>query len=170
MKTSSENVVIEALETSVKSGEIASQIQTLVETLQKNKKDIQALKVMLYTGIALLVGGFFFYTNAIQSVRLQAQDANVYSRQSKGDLKTMTIQQGVLQEVQSLKTDVDHLIRQNVLGNGNHVEQAVVGMNNTLALLNDEPSKIRGLSLQVQRTSQEFIEAYKTHNTSTSNR
>ncbi len=116
------------------------------------------------------MAGFFYYNNSIQNVRLQAMDANSFFRQSQGDLNTMMMQKGVLHEIQSLKTDVDNLIEQHRLGTGNHVEQTVVGMNNTLALLRDEPSKVRGLTLQVQRTSQKFLEAYKIHNTSTSNR
>ena len=170
MKNSSEEVSAEHLETSIKPEEMASQILKLDETLQKNKRDILALKVMLFTGIVLLMAGFFYYNNSIQSVRLQALDANSLFRQSQGDLNTMTMQKGVLDEIQSLKTDVDNLIKQHTLGAGNHVEQTVVSMNNTLALLRDEPSKIRELTLQVQRTSQEFLEAYQTRNTSTSNR
>jgi len=129
-----------------------------------------ALKIMLYTGVVLLMAGFFYYNYSIQNVRLQALDANSYFRQSQGDLNTMRMQKSVLHEIQVLKTDVDNLIKQHTLGIGNHVEQTVVSMNNTLALLRNEPSKVRGLSLQVQRTSREFLEAYKIHNASPSNR
>ena len=159
-----------ASKTSIQFEELAVRIQALQETLQKSRKEVLALKIMLYTGVVLLMAGFFYYNNSIQNVRLQALDANSYFRQSQGDLNAMMMQKSVLHEIQSLKTDVDNLIKQHTLGIGNHVEQTVVSMNNTLALLRNEPSKVRGLSLQVQRTSREFLEAYKTHNTSPSNR
>jgi len=170
MKNSSKEIIKEHLEISTKPGEMASQIQKLVETLQKNKKDILALKAMLLTGIILLMGGFFYYNNTVQQIRMQALDANFHLRQSQGDLNTMAVQKGIFQEIQSLKTAVDSLARKNAAGNGNYVEQAVVGMNNTLTLLRDEPSKVRELTLQVQRTSREFLKSYQTHNISTSNK
>ena len=170
MKNSSEEVSERPLETSIQPGEMTSQILKLVETLQKNKRDILALKIMLYTGIALLVGGFFYYNNTVQQIRMQALDTSSHLRQSQGDLNTMAVQKGIFQEIQSLKTAVDSLARKNAAGNGNYVEQAVVGMNNTLTLLRDEPSKVRELTLQVQRTSREFLKSYQTHNISTSNK
>jgi len=159
-----------ASKTSIQFEELAARIQTLQETLQKSRKEVLALKIMLYTGVVLLMAGFFYYNNSIQNVRLQALDANSYFRQSQGDLNTMRMQKSIHHEIQVLKTDVDNLIKQQTLGIGNHVEQTVVSMNNTLALLRNEPSKVRGLALQVQRTSREFLEAYKNHNASPSNR
>jgi len=170
MKNSSEEISERPLETSIQPGEMASQILKLVETLQKNKRDILALKIMLYTGIALLVGGFFYYNNTVQKIRMQTLDADSPFRQSQGDLNTMKVQTGIFQEIQSLKTAVDDLARKNIEGNGNHVEQAVVGMNSTLTLLSDEPSKIRELARQVRQTSREFLESYKNHNAPASNK
>ncbi len=159
-----------ASKTSIQFEELAARIQTLQETLQKNKKDILALQVMLFTGIFLLMAGFFYYNNAVQEIRLEALDANSYLRQNQGDLNTMIVQKGVFQEIYILKAAVDRLAQKYAVGTGNHVEQSVVEMNNTLALLRNESSKVRGLSKQVQQASEEFLEAYTTRNTPPSRR
>ena len=72
---------------------LSSELSTLRENIQKRKRENTALKVLLYTGFALLLIGFIYSNTTLQRVQLQNLEGNVRSfhRQIQRDITLLEL-------------------------------------------------------------------------------
>ena len=106
--------------------------------IRKSRRDILGLKIMLYTAVILLVGGFLYYNNALQSA-----------------------QKNFRFEMQDTRHQVDALMKERVLGTGNRLEGIVEEMTVTLSRLDNEPPEVQQLIERVKEDSGEFMYTYR---------
>lgn len=110
-----------------------------VENLvQKSRRDILGLKVMLYTAVILLVGGFMYYNN-----KLETAHKNFHL------------------EIEYALSHLDTEMQSRALGTGNRMEDIVEGMNNTISRLNNEPPEVQQLIERVKEDSGDFLYTYR---------
>ena len=79
--------------------------EDLENLVKKSRRDILGLKIMLYTAVILLVGGFLYYNNALQSA-----------------------QRNFHLEMQSTQSQLDTLMQDRALGAGIRLEGIVEEM------------------------------------------
>jgi len=101
-------------------------------------KDLLGLKLMVYTSVVLLAGGFFYYHNALQSA-----------------------QEEFHRQIQDTRSQIDLLMQDRALGYGkNNVKETLIEMKGALAHLEDESERVQQLAGQVQQESDEFLDVY----------
>lgn len=72
---------------------LQEEIKILQENVRKRKQENASLKVLLYTGFALLLGGFIYSNTTLQRIQLQALEGNiqVYENQIHRDLANIQL-------------------------------------------------------------------------------
>lgn len=108
------------------------------ESVQKSKRDILGLKIMLFTAVILLVGGFFYYNNELQSA-----------------------QKNFHMEMQGTQSQLTTLMQDRPLGTDKGMEGIVEEMNNTISRLEKEPPEVQVLIERVKEDSGEFLHTYR---------
>ena len=113
----------------------AEEMDTL---LRKSRRDILGLKIMIYTAVILLVGGFLYYNNELRS------------SQKNFNLK-----------MQDAQSQLSTLMRDRALGPGNQLEGIVEEMNGTISRLDNEPPEVQRLIERVKEDSGDFLYTYR---------
>jgi hypothetical protein len=108
------------------------------DIVRKSKRDILGLKIMVYTAVILLVGGFLYYNNALQSA------------QKNFDL-----------EMRDTQSQLDTLMQDRALGAGNRLEGVVEEMNSTISRLDKEPAAVQQSIERVKEDSGIFLHTYR---------
>ena len=108
--------------------------------IRKSRRDILGLKIMLFTAVILLAGGFLYYNNELQSA-----------------------QNNFHQEMQGTQSQLDTLMQDRALGAGNQLEGIVEEMNSTISRLDNEPPEVQELIERVKEDSGDFLYIYRQH-------
>ncbi len=110
----------------------------LEDLVRKSRRDIMGLKMMLYTAVILLVGGFFYYSHALQLA-----------------------QEKSLPDTRNLETQVNFLMQERTLGARSHIEETMADMNSALLRLDNEPPGVQQLIEKVKEDSGDFLHTYR---------
>ena len=124
--------------TSKSKDDVALPIEDMENLVRKSRRDILGLKIMLYTAVILLVGGFLYYNNALQST-----------------------QKNFHVKMQGTQTQLDTLMQDRALGAGNRLEGIVEEMNGTITRLDNEPPEVQQLIERVKEDSGDFLYTYR---------
>ena len=108
------------------------------DLVRKSRRDILGLKIMLYTAVILLVGGFLYYNTELQSTKSNFQ-----------------------QKMQGTQSQLDTLMRDRALGAGNRLEGIVKEMNSTISRLDNESPQAKQLIERVKEDSGHFLHTYR---------
>ena len=106
--------------------------------VRKSKRDILGLKIMLYTAVILLVSGFLYYSNELQST-----------------------QKNFRAEMQGTQSQLDTLMRDRALGAGNRLEGIVEEMNSTISRLDMKSPQVQQSIERVKEDSGDFLHTYR---------
>jgi len=106
--------------------------------LRKSRRDILGLKIMVYTAVILLAGGFLYYNHELQSA-----------------------QQNFQMEMQDTQSQLDMLMRDRALGAGNRLEGIVEEMNSTISRLDNESPQVQQSIERVKEDSGDFLHTYR---------
>lgn len=106
--------------------------------LRKSRRDILGLKIMVYTAVILLAGGFLYYNHELQSS-----------------------QQNFQMEMQGTQHQLDTLMRERTLIAENQLEGIVEEMNNTISRLDKESPQVKQLIERVKEDSGDFLHTYR---------
>ena len=108
------------------------------DLVRKSRRDILGLKIMLYTAVILLVGGFLYYNTELKSTQSNFQ-----------------------QKMQGTQSQIDTLMRDRALGAGNRLEGIVEEMNSTISRLDNESPQAKQLIERVKEDSGDFLHSYR---------
>ena len=106
--------------------------------IRKSRRDILGLKIMLYTAVILLVGGFLYYNNALQSA-----------------------QRSFRFEMQDTRHQLDTIMSERALDASSHLEGIMEEMNGTISRLDNEPPEVQQLIERVKEDSGDFLYTYR---------
>jgi hypothetical protein len=112
--------------------------ESLEDTVRKSKRDILGLKIMVYTAVFLLVGGFLYYNNKLQSA-----------------------QQNFQLEMQGTQSQLNTLMQGRAPGADNPLEGIVEEMNSTISRLDNVPPEVQVLIERVKEDSGDFLHTYR---------
>ncbi len=111
--------------------------------VRKSKRDIIGLKIMIYTAVILLVGGFLYYNNELRSA-----------------------QKNFHLEMQGTQHQLDTLLQERALGAGNQLEGIVEEMNDTISRLDNNSPQVQELIERVKEDSGDFLHTYRKYSES----
>lgn len=107
-----------------------SELETLRENVQKRKREITSLKVLLYTGFALLLGGFIYSNTTLQRVQLETLEENIRLYQSQIQRDLLIVQDNLLSQVRAIVKD--EIALQEIRSREAHAAQREALLNVTL--------------------------------------
>lgn len=113
-------------------------MDNLEDLVRKSRRDIMGLKIMLYTAVILLVGGFFYYSHALQLAQKKS-----------------------LPDTRNLQSQVNFLMQERTLGARSHIEETMEDMNSALLRLDNEPPGVQQLIAKVKEDSGDFLHTYR---------
>ena len=108
------------------------------DLVRKSRRDILGLKIMLYTAVILLVGGFLYYNNALQSA-----------------------QKNFRFEMQDTRHQLDTLMEERVRNASGQLEGIMEEMNGTISRLDNQSPKVQQLIEQVKEDTGDFMHSYR---------
>jgi|GEM_PF-4409728 len=82
---------------------LTREIETIKETLVIRQKENTTLRVILYTGLSILLVGFIFFTRSVQEAQLENMDSNLAGIQNQINMDMLAFQKKLLQEVALVK-------------------------------------------------------------------
>jgi hypothetical protein len=106
--------------------------------LRKSRRDILGLKIMLYTAVILLVGGFLYYKNVLQSA-----------------------QRNFRFEMQDTRHQLDTIMSERALDASSHLEGIMEKMNGTISRLDNQSPQAQQLIERVKEDSDDFMHSYR---------
>jgi hypothetical protein len=124
--------------TSKSKDDVALPSADMENLIRKSRRDILGLKIMLYTAVILLVSGFLYYNNALQSTQKNFQV-----------------------KMQGTQTQLDTLMQDRALGAGNRLEGIVEEMNGTITRLDNESPEVQQWIERVKEDSGDFLYTYR---------
>jgi len=124
--------------TSKSKDDVTLPTEDMESLVRKSRRDILGLKIMVYTAVILLVGGFLYYNNELQSA-----------------------QKNFHLEMQGTQSQLDTLMQDRALGAGNRLEGVVEGMNSTISRLDNESPQVQQFIERVKEDSGDFLHTYR---------
>ncbi|MFQ5673584.1 MAG: hypothetical protein ACE5G9_10855 [Nitrospinales bacterium] len=126
---------------------LASELETIKENIQKRKRETTTLKIMLYTGLFLLMVGFIYSNTTLQRVQLKSleEDFQALTRQSNQDLTA--VQNVIFRQMRRLKDE---------LKNGPAGKQNENRLRETLAGATSAVAHIRPADPEFQKLVEQF--------------
>jgi hypothetical protein len=108
------------------------------ELVRKSSRNILGLKIMIYTAVVMLVGGFLYYNNELQSA-----------------------QRNFHLEMQGMQHQLDTLMKERILGTDSQLEGIMEEMVVTISRLENQSPQAQQLIEQVKEDSGDFMHTYR---------
>jgi hypothetical protein len=128
---------------------IASELESIKASFSKRKSEVTTLKILFYTGLAVLLFGFIYTNQTLQRAQFQNLASNMGSLQSQVNRTLLLLERKLHKEIQQLEAKVDGTSTPDL-------HQTIQRMNQTLNLLEPQTRSMGLLIENVQRNSNEL--------------
>jgi len=145
---------------------LANELEILKANIQKRKREITLLKIMLYIGVVIVMVGFFYSSNTLQKAQIENMEQQVQRIETSQYEHLEAIQDDINSQIRQLKAEVAILIdnpapRDNRYIDNILIENSVTDMEGALSRLETKSSGTKRKIHQVQNDSKVFLEAYR---------
>jgi flagellin-like hook-associated protein FlgL len=127
----------------------ASEIETIKESIQKRKSETTTLKILFYTGLAVLLFGFIYTNQTLQRAQYKTIESNIDRLQNQVSHTLLLLERKLQKEIHDL--DVK-LYEQSGTGFYN----AIHNMNRMLDQIEPQTTSMGILIEKIQRNSNEL--------------
>jgi hypothetical protein len=142
-----ENEKDEALEQTPES--IASELETIRESLRKRESDTTTLKILFYTGLAVLLFGFFYTNQTLQRAQHRNLESHVTVLQSQVSHTLLMLEKKLHDEILDLDAKFSGT-------SGSSISERIQDMNQALDQLEPQSTSMGILIEKVQNSSNEL--------------
>ncbi len=162
-RTAARSLEARALELQANLQNIAVELQLLAENLEARKRENTILKIMLYTGVVVLMLAFFYTSNALQQAQLQSFETGLDHLQTLTQSNLTALQRRVLADVGRLKASVRklELAQNDPFVQERRLEAALVNMNRAIAPLGAVSGEWKHQVERLNLESEELFEAFQ---------
>mgnify|MGYP002629951888 CR=1 FL=1 len=127
----------------------SAELNTIKAQSEKGKSAMTTLKVLFYTGLAVLLLGFIYTNQTLQRAQSHNLEANINSLQSRVNYTLFSLERKLHEEIISLGNLVNG-------ESGNGLHKSIRNMNRALDELQPETQTMDALMKKVQRDSKEL--------------
>jgi hypothetical protein len=128
---------------------IASELKTIREDLQKRKSDTTTLKILFYTGLAVLLSGFFYTIQTLQRAQHTDLESRLTLLQTQMSHNLLMLEKKLHEEILDLDAKFSKT-------SGSSVSKRIQDMNQALVQIEPLSTSIGILIEKVQRSSNEL--------------
>lgn len=136
---------------------IASELETIRESLRKRESDTTTLKILFYTGLAVLLFGFFYTNQTLQRAQHRNLESHVTLLQSQVSHTLLMLEKKLHEEILNLDAKFSET-------SGSSVSERIQDLNQVLEQLEPQSTSMGILIEKVQRSSNELRQMVETEN------
>lgn len=136
---------------------IASELETIRADLRKRKSDTTTLKILFYTGLAVLLFGFFYTNQTLQRAQHRNLESHVTLLQSQVSHTLLMLEKKLHEEILDLDAKFSEI-------SGSNVSERIQDLNEALEQLEPQSTSMGILIEKVQRSSNELRQMVETEN------
>ena len=141
---------------------LTSELETIRVSLRKGKTDTTTLKILFYTGIAVLLFGFIYTNQTLQRAQHRNLESHISLLQSQVNHTMLLLEKKLHKEIIDLDTKLK--------GTSNtSLDDRIQNLNNALDQLEPQARSISILIEKVKRTSSELSQLVEDENTEVEN-
>ena len=126
---------------------LASELETIRESLQKRKSETTTLKILFYTGLAELLFGFIYTNQTLQRAQYRSLESNINLLQNQMNHTLILLEKKLHGEIQDLDAQVNGTLS---------LHERIQNMNQALDQLEPQSTSMGILLEKVQRNSKEL--------------
>ena len=134
---------------------IASELETIRASLKKRESDTTTLKILFYTGLAVLLFGFFYTNQTLQRAQHQSLESHVTLLQSQVSQTLLMLEKKLHEEILDLDAKFSRT-------SDSSINERIQIMNQALDQLEPQSTSIGILIEKVQRSSSELRQMVET--------
>ena len=135
---------IEKLTTTL--NQVSDEINTIKASIEKRKSETTTLKILFYTGLAVLLVGFIYTNQTLQRAQSRNLETNLITLQNSINHNLLSLERKLHEKITTLETNT----------NGFDLHESIKNMNHALSALHPETQTTNALIKKVQRDSQEL--------------
>jgi hypothetical protein len=128
---------------------IASELETIRANLKKRESDTTTLKILFYTGLAVLLFGFFYTNQTLQRAQHRNLESHVTLLQSQVSHTLLMLEKNLHEEILALDEKLSGTSSSNL-------SERIQNMNQTLDQLEPQSTSMGILIEKVQSSSNEL--------------
>ena len=137
---------------------LTSELETIRVSLRKGKTDTTTLKILFYTGLAVLLFGFIYTNQTLQRAQHRNLESHISLLQSQVNHTVLLLEKKLHKEIIDLDTKLK--------GTSNtSLDDRIQNLNNALDQLEPQANSISILIEKVKRTSSELSQLVEDENT-----
>jgi hypothetical protein len=135
---------IEKLTTNL--NQVSGELNTIKASIEKRKSETTTLKILFYTGLAVLLVGFIYTNQTLQRAQSRNLETNIITLQNSINHNLLSLERKLHEEFTTHKTKANDL----------DLHESIKNMNHALSALRPETQTTNALIKKVQRDSQEL--------------
>jgi len=139
---------------------IESELESIRESLRKRESDTTTLKILFYTGLAVLLFGFFYTNQTLQRAQHRNLESQVNILQSRVSHTLLMLEKKLHEEIMDLDAKFSEAKGSNV----SNVSERIQNMNHALDLLEPQSATMSILIEQIQKKSEELMNMVEPEN------
>ena len=134
---------------------IASELETIRASLRKRESDTTTLKILFYTGLAVLLFGFFYTNQTLQRAQHRNLESHVTLLQSQVNYTLLMLEKKLHKEILDLDAKFSEI-------SGSNVSERIQDLDEALEQLEPQSTSMGILIEKVQRSSNELRQMVET--------
>ncbi|MZH02227.1 MAG: hypothetical protein F3745_02150 [Nitrospinae bacterium] len=134
---------------------IESELEEIRESLRKRESDTTTLKILFYTGLAVLLFGFFYTNQTLQRAQHKNLESQVNILQSRVSHTLLMLEKKLHEEIMDLDAKFSRAPDSNT-SNIPSLSEKIQNMNHALELLEPQTATMGILIEQIQKSSEEL--------------
>ena len=135
---------IEKLTTTL--NQVSGELNSIKASIEKRKSETTTLKILFYTGLAVLLVGFIYTNQTLQRAQSQNLETNIVTLQNRINHNLLALERKFYKKITTLELKT----------NGLDIHGSIINMNRALSALNTKTQTTNALIKQVKRDSQEL--------------
>jgi hypothetical protein len=135
---------IEMLTTTL--NQVSGELNSIKASIEKRKSETTTLKILFYTGIAVLLVGFIYTNQTLQRAQSQNLKTNIVTLQNNINHNLLSLERKLYKKITTLEPKT----------NGLDPHDSIKNMNRALSALRTKTQTTNALIKKVQRDSQEL--------------
>ena len=135
---------IEKLTTTL--NQVSGELNTIKASIEKRKSETTTLKILFYTGLAVLLVGFIYTNQTLQRAQSRNLETNIITLQNSINHNLLSLERKLHEKITTLEIKANSL----------DLHESIKNMNRALSALRPETQTTNALIKKVQRDSQEL--------------
>jgi uncharacterized protein YukE len=135
----------------------ASELENIRVDLRKRKSEITTLKILFYTGLAVLLFGFMYTNQTLQRAQYQSLESHMNLLQNRIDHTLLLLEKNLQNEIHELDAKLSGT-------SAYGFQERVKSMNQALDLLEPQSASMDILIKKIKKDSNELIQMVEAEN------